>query len=105
MRLLRPGDYRVMPWKNGGGSTTELAIFPADSGLSGSPFVWRVSIADVAADGPFSRFPGYDRHIMVVEGGGMVLDAGADGEIELSEALVPASFSGDWSVEGRLLRG
>ncbi|TIV75088.1 MAG: HutD family protein, partial [Mesorhizobium sp.] len=25
MRILRAADYRVMPWKNGGGTTTEIA--------------------------------------------------------------------------------
>ena len=28
MRVIRAGDCKRMPWKNGGGSTTELAVFP-----------------------------------------------------------------------------
>ncbi len=51
MQILRASDHRVMPWKNGGGSTTEIAVFPIDSGLDA--FDWRVSMATVAADGPF----------------------------------------------------
>jgi environmental stress-induced protein Ves len=105
MRHLHAGDYRVMQWKNGGGSTTELAIFPEDSGLSGHPFLWRVSIAEVVADGPFSRFPGYDRHIMVIAGAGMMLDAEDQGEIDLSVPFRPMRFSGDLAVHGRLNRG
>lgn len=105
MRHLRADDYRIMPWKNGGGSTTELAIFPESTGLSGAPFMWRVSIADVVADGPFSRFPDYDRHIMVIEGAGMFLDADVHGTIDLTEPFVPASFSGDWGIEGTLVQG
>ncbi len=38
-----------MPWKNGGGVTTEICVSPP----SGA-FDWRVSIATVNADGPFS---------------------------------------------------
>ena len=105
MRHLRSGEYRVMPWKNGGGVTTELAVSPEGSGISGEPFEWRVSIADVVADGPFSRFPGYDRHIMVIEGAGMVLDIEGRGEIDLSRPFLPMSFSGDWEVRGRLALG
>jgi uncharacterized protein len=105
MRHLRVQDYRIMPWKNGGGSTSELAISPEESGLSGNPFMWRVSIADVVADGSFSRFPGYDRHIMVIEGEGMVLQAEGGREIELSTAFAPTSFSGDLDVHSRLIRG
>ena len=105
MRHLRPEDYRVMPWKNGGGSTTEIAIYPEGSGISGSGFMWRVSIAEVVADGPFSRFPGIDRHIMTIAGHGMMLEARDNGMIDLSQRLVPRAFSGDWDVEGRLIDG
>ncbi|MGQ0484780.1 MAG: HutD/Ves family protein [Hyphomicrobiales bacterium] len=105
MRILRAADYRIMPWKNGGGTTTEICIMPEDAGLSGRPFDWRVSIADVASDGPFSAFPGYDRHIMMIEGQGMVLEGGPEGQIVLAENLVPRRFSGDWNIAGRLLAG
>ena len=36
-------------------------------------FDWRVSVADVAADGPFSRFPGVDRVLVLIAGAGMRL--------------------------------
>src|SRR3954463_8036751 len=76
MRILRSTEYRRMPWRNGGGTTTEIAIAPLPS-ASGDRFAHRVSIADVATDGPFSRFDGYERLIMLVEGAGMILDCGA----------------------------
>lgn len=104
MRRLRSSDYRRMPWKNGGGTTTEIAIEPKEAGLAGERFLWRVSIADVASDGPFSRFDGYDRHIMLLEGGGMTLDAGPHGRFTLAP-LVPQPFSGDWNVTGTLTAG
>ena len=105
MKLIRAGEYRVMPWKNGGGTTTEIAISPGDAGLSGKPFDWRVSIAEVAADGPFSKFPGYDRHIMVIGGEGMTLDTDAAGTLHLTPARMPVSFAGEWSVNGKLHAG
>lgn len=88
-----------MPWKNGGGVTTEICVSPP----SGA-FDWRVSIATVNADGPFSTFTGYERHIMTLSGEGMVLDIGGRGKFAL-EPLRPFSFSGDAQVHGSLLQG
>lgn len=99
-REFSPTDYKVMPWKNGGGSTTELFIEPGPNG-----FRWRVSIASVAEDGPFSLFSGYDRHIMTIAGAGMVLDCGEHGEIAVTPAFVPRQFSGDWATAARLVSG
>jgi uncharacterized protein len=103
MRRLSSGEYKRTPWKNGGGITTELAISPQNADLS--DFVWRVSIAEVEADGPFSLFPGSDRTIMLIEGNGMILDAGGYGSIALLEPFRPQSFSGDWPVFGKLVSG
>jgi environmental stress-induced protein Ves len=94
-----------MPWRNGGGTTTELVIAPEGAAASGERFLYRVSIADVASDGPFSRFDGYDRHIMLLAGAGMTLDCGAHGRIELAERFEARLFSGDWDVVGRLAAG
>ena len=58
MKLLGPADYKLMLWKNGRGTTRELAVSPADSALDGKLFAWRVSIADVESDCEFSPFPG-----------------------------------------------
>lgn len=94
-----------MPWKNGGGTTTEIFVSPENAGLAGQPFDWRVSIADVASDGPFSAFPGYDRHIMAIEGRGMVLEGGPEGPMDLTRPFKPHGFSGDWNIKGRLVSG
>ena len=99
MRLIRPAEYRAMPWKNGGGVTTEIYASPP----SGT-FDWRVSIATVNADGPFSPFTGYERHIVTLSGEGMILDITGGGRFNL-EPLVPFSFSGDAQVHGSLLQG
>jgi environmental stress-induced protein Ves len=93
-----------MPWRNGGGTTTEIAIAPEGAAVSGARFLYRVSIADVATDGPFSRFLGYDRHIMLLAGAGMTLDGGAHGRIDL-RPFEARAFSGDWAIEGTLVAG
>lgn len=101
MKLLEASDYRVMPWKNGGGTTTELFVAVAAT----DRFDWRVSIATVTSDGPFSRFEGYDRHILCIEGEGFDLRGGPDGEIAVLPDLQPRRFSGDWDVFGCLRSG
>jgi uncharacterized protein len=58
-----------VPWKNGGGTTRELLRLPA----SGGDWTLRISLADIAADGPFSPFPGITRWFAVVEGAGVRL--------------------------------
>jgi environmental stress-induced protein Ves len=100
--LLTPDDYRSMPWKNGAGRTTEIAVHPAGAALDA--FDWRVSIADVARDGPFSAFPGVDRTLVLLEGAGMRL-AGAEDAASLTTPFVPHDFRGDEAVDCTLVAG
>jgi hypothetical protein len=99
--LLRAGDFRDMPWKNGGGRTLQLAIEPAQANLA--DFDWRVSMATIAQSGPFSAFPGCDRSILVVDGGFVIETAGT--RLTLDQPLVPHSFNGDAPAECTLLGG
>ncbi|MEV7190467.1 HutD family protein [Streptomyces sp. NPDC093510] len=91
--VLRESAYRSVPWKNGGGTTREVA-----EGAG-----WRVSVADVAGDGPFSVFPGIDRVITPVEGDGMVLTV--NGAPRPVGALSPFAFPGDAAMDCRLTAG
>lgn len=94
-----------MPWRNGGGTTTEILVEPSGVDAAREPFHYRVSIADVASDGPFSRFDGYDRHIMLLSGAGMTLDCGEHGLIDLATPFEPHAFAGDWDVKASLIAG
>ncbi|MDN3296767.1 HutD family protein [Streptomyces ficellus] len=73
------------------------------AGHLGDGFDWRVSLADVGADGAFSSFPGTDRILTVADGTGMHLTAG--GSRLLAERYVPRAFPGDVPTHGRLLAG
>lgn len=70
----RRGPWQALPpepWKNGGGVTRTLA---ADKDAAESAAArWRVSIADITRDGPYSRFAGDDRVSVVLSGAGVVL--------------------------------
>jgi environmental stress-induced protein Ves len=101
-RVFRNADLVRVPWKNGGGTTAEVAAFPEGSGFE--TFGWRISMADVASDGPFSLFPGIDRTLIVVEGNGIELDV--EGIVyPLDRTSSKLSFSGDDITTGRLLSG
>jgi uncharacterized protein len=103
VRIIRAHDCKATPWKNGGGSTTEIAIGPAGASLEA--FDWRVSMARVASDGPFSDFAGIDRTLAVVRGNGLMLTIGEDAPVTLSSGADPVSFSGDRPTSARLTDG
>ena len=100
MKIAR-AQYRAMPWKNGQGITHEIAREPA----SGDSFLWRLSIAEVAADGDFSLFPGIDRTISLIEGAGMALDFDEAPAKRIDRKFQPFDFSGDWHCRCRLISG
>lgn len=101
------------PWKNGGGVTRTLSVDAAQQ-----PPRWRVSVADIDRDGPYSRFPGYDRVSVVLTGGGVelvadaadgaevvdVADVADAGRIRLAPGVATA-FAGDAGFQSRLVNG
>lgn len=88
-----------MPWKNGLGTTTEIAVDPPSAGLDG--FSWRISVAELTASGPFSSFPGVDRIIVQTDGDPMELLHDGHGHRRLAR-LTPVRFDGEWSTHGEL---
>ena len=105
LRKIAPADHRRMAWKNGLGTTEEIAIDPPDSDLVAGRFNWRLSIATVGQSCRFSAFPGYERTIMVIEGAGMELDLSGQPTQRLDRAFDPFVFSGDDPAECRLIAG
>lgn len=92
------------PWKNGGGSTREIACWPPGAGMDS--FAWRISVATIAQAGPFSAFAGIDRQIMLLDGDGVQLVAKAAGiDHALSPRWQPFAFSGDVALDCTLLGG
>lgn len=102
-RLVRVADRVRVPWKNGRGVTEEIAIGP-DGATVSSGFDWRLSIASVDEDGPFSLFPGVDRTLVVLQGEGLELE-GLDRPVPLDHRFALASFPGDAAVTARLRDG
>jgi uncharacterized protein len=93
--ILRAADRVAVPWKNGGGLTREVAAYPPQSALDN--FDWRVSLAEVRRGGPFSAFPGIDRHMAVISGR-LELSISGREALSLSSDTAPLGFPGEVPV-------
>ena len=98
MKHLTGKDYRVMPWANGRGSTVEMLRHDnADGSLR-----YRLSMAAVVEDGPFSHFARVKRNLTVISGPGFDLT----GDLDLrADPLVPVAFPGDVALGARGVTG
>ena len=105
LTLLPQSGFSVMPWKNGGGTTIEIAVSPHGAGLD--DFDWRVSMARVEGSGPFSRFADIDRCLCVLGGAGIVLkplergSAGARSRTPCDAARLDADRNSEPVASGR----
>lgn len=102
---LTPADARNVPWRNGRGTTAELASWPRGASFERGEFDWRVSKARIADDGPFSRFPEHDRVLVVLDGKGVDLEHPGEAPRARLRPLEPYCFRGDWRTEARLVAG
>jgi environmental stress-induced protein Ves len=102
LSILRARDRREMPWKNGGGVTSEVMVFPA--GADFDTFDWRISIATIQASGPFSHFPGIDRRLVLLEGV-LGLRIAEEAAIELSPSSPPVTLAGELQTYAELISG
>ncbi len=93
-------EYRRERWRNGLGWTREIL-----RSEPGEDWAWRCSVAEVDADGEFSRFPGRQRLMALLQGGGMELQVENGEAISLLPPHDRAAFPGDAEVRARLLDG
>ena len=90
-----PAEARIArAWRNGGGVTHDVALFP--EGAGDENFLWRASIATIAAAGPFSLWPGIDRALMLLDGK-LTLAVG-DEERDLETGDPAQTFPGEEAV-------
>jgi environmental stress-induced protein Ves len=101
--VIPANEYRRERWRNGLGWTREIHAHAA----AGSPddWEWRLSIAEIEQDAPFSAFPGIDRELVLLSGNGLRLRFD-DGEVrELHPPHDRLRFAGERAVTGELLDG
>ncbi len=94
VKLLKQSDYQKMPWKNGRGTTSEIAI-----SNPGPEFDWRLSMAEIVESGPFSSFNGMDRILTLLEGPEIQIMHQESGGEKTLPLYWPYHFSGDWKTE------
>ena len=101
LQTVRLDDAAQQPWKNGGGSTRELLVWPPQSGAG---WVMRISVAEIERDGPFSAFEGIERWFCVLQGAGVVLGF-AQRELICKADDQPLQFDGALAPSCRLVDG
>lgn len=101
-KIYSPQSFQTLPWRNGLGSTVELL---AETPNKNEAFSWRLSIASVANDGPFSDFSGYDRTLLLLEGSGITLNKPNGIFKVLNLSLDYANFKGEDLIDATLHNG
>lgn len=105
-KIVRYANFTTTPWKNGGGITREaMRKAPSGAAPGSSDFLWRVSVAQVDASGPFSDFSGYRRSMVLLQGDGVRLSFSDRSVTELREIGNLVTFDGALSADCQLLDG
>lgn len=99
LTTVRLDSVPPQPWRNGGGSTQELLAWP-----SAAAWQWRISVARIAQDGPFSAFPGVQRWFVVLAGAGVALQLD-EGWLQVTPESPPLQFDGAAARGCSLLAG
>lgn len=101
LRLIPAHEYRRARWRNGSGWTREILRSPG----TGDDWDWRMSIAEIECDGPFSIFPGVERELVLLHGHGVRLrfDDGEVREVEPPHGRM--RFAGERNASGELIDG
>ena len=100
LRHIKASECVRQRWKNGGGTTTELARED-----DGDRWLWRASVANVETSGPFSDFTGYRRIIALLDGNGMALSFNGAPAVVIDRPYEPFAFDGGLRTDCRLLGG
>jgi environmental stress-induced protein Ves len=98
-RLIRVDDAEPQPWRNGGGVRRDLL-----EGPDAADWLWRVSVADIGADGPFSSYPDIERWFVIVKGAGVELRFGSTTR-RVVRSSAPLSFDGAEAPSCKLIDG
>ena len=102
-RVIPANEYRRERWRNGLCWTRE--IHAAVNRAAGDPWEWRLSIAEIERDAPFSSFPGVERELVLLSGNGLRLrfDDGESALLEPPHGRL--RFAGERGVAAELLAG
>lgn len=100
-RVISLATAPLQTWRNGGGVTRELLTGPVDQQ---GEWRYRISVAEIARDGPFSRFEWIRRHFCVLSGLGVQLRVAGVNHTLTSDSPALA-FAGNDEVDCTLING
>ncbi|KAJ3130038.1 hypothetical protein HK098_006750 [Nowakowskiella sp. JEL0407] len=110
--VLESNNGKSMTWKNGLGTTSEIAIFPPHKDFQKDDFIWRLSSSEILDSCSFSVFPGYDIALLLLPEKGANVQP--RGNIHSSPAilthndqetgvpfkpLIPYTYNGEWTTQ------
>lgn len=103
-------EYRRERWRNQFGWTREIVrmrLSPdgRDEAVTGDDWDWRLSIAEIERDAPFSAFPGIERELVLLSGNGVRLRFDDGQAHELLPPHDKLRFAGERAVHGELIDG
>ena len=99
MQVIDPSSWTAQPWRNGAGTTHELVRWP-----DADRFAVRISVADLTAPASFSTFTGYQRWLVLLDGGPVTL-AIAGEPLVLAVPGDHVTFLGDTQVAATAVTG
>lgn len=99
MHLITSAANKIMPWKNGLGTTREIDISPLGADFASGNFDYRLSSATVASASEFSKFPGFDRILCVIQGSGISINQ------KFYKSFEPFRFEGETEIIGTPTNG
>jgi hypothetical protein len=107
MKIIKGSDSRRERWKNGGGWTNEIArgFVADDASPPSAEWDWRLSVAEIEQDGPFSSFPGVDRVLVLIEGAGMRLHFADGRHVDVTTDHPRVDFAGEDALDCALIGG
>ena len=89
MRIIRKSELKEGRWRNGMGVSWDIASDPPGT----DDFGWRLAIARIDADVPFSHYPSVDRVFTLIEGNGLDLEFEGGRTLAVDRLLRAASLS------------
>jgi environmental stress-induced protein Ves len=104
---IDPASYRHVPWKNGGGVTTDIAgeYQPGAEPGGWDGMIWRLGRTRIETPGPFSNLPGYERLLAVIDGSGLVLHPDGRPSLDVRQPYHAVRFGGEWPIQSELTAG
>lgn len=101
IQIIQLRNISSTRWKNGGGETREIYKLLNKN----MELFFRISVANIESDGPFSVYPNINRTLCLLQGNGIDLTFNHAQSFILKHALEFISFPGTDTIDCKLING